>query len=146
MPLSPVVDARSEARPEWREYFAATGNAIALLQALVANTGGGDLLKDRLSALSARIANLKSLAADQHERLVTYSGVNVGSGARGRFNHGLGTVHVFHHFRDVSTGQMPNRLRDVQWTDSHIDFLDDDMNPIPATVTGDFIGVISDRY
>lgn len=147
MPLSPVVDDRRNAQPEWRRYLSATSEAIGLLKTLIQGSGGSDVLEARIAALAKRVNDLAGLAASQRERLVIYRGVNDGDGGtRAAFNHGLGTEHLFWHFRDTATGVAPFRLREIEQNEGAFRFRDDDINPLPATLEATFIGVISDRY
>lgn len=147
MPISPVVDARLNAQPEWRRYLSATAESIQLLKALIEGAGGADVLEDRLQVLAQRVANLAGLAASQHERLVIYRGTNeANGGTRAVFNHGLGTPHIFWHFWDPVSGNTPFRPREIEQTDSAFAFRDDDFDPLPTTLEAVFIGVISDRY
>jgi hypothetical protein len=146
MPLSPVVDARLMAHPEWRRYLGATRESIKLLQDLIEAGGGAEGLSERLSALMARINALTEQAANQHERLVAWQGTNDEAGTKVQFNHDLGTRNLFWFIRSPTSGVILTRYRELEQTESSVRLRDDDYDPIPAGMDATFIGVISDRY
>jgi hypothetical protein len=146
MPLSPVVDARLRAQPEWRRYLGATEESIKLLQTLIQGTGGGQVLSDRLSALTVRINSLTALAASQHERLVMWRGRNGDAGTKVSFGHGLGTRHVFWQIQDSAGRAFGGDAREFEQNEGWVKFRDDTYDPVPSGLDALFLGVISDRY
>ena len=149
MPLSGVVDASKNMRPEWREYIGTVQMAATLLKTLTAQAGGAAVIEERLNALTARIIVLSKFAGDDTDRLVMWRGTsNDSAGSQHTFQHDLGTQHVFWHIWDpVSHRTFPSFMTRVHdQSDAHITISNSDYDPAPAGMDAVFIGVISDRY